>query len=96
MAQEIEFQISRLISSQDYEAEMWKKKHNSNVLFNMRWTLYAIHNTQQDKNQNFILNVFKNENNQIRIEVQNTPNLQGKTDHFVHKSDNIRYGPFLV
>ena len=41
-------------------------------------------------------NFFKNENNQIRIEVQNPPNLQGKTDHFVHKSDNIRYGPFLV
>ena len=43
-----------------------------------------------------IPNFFKNENNQIRIEVQNPPYLQGIPDHFVHKSDNIRYGPFLV
>ena len=57
---------------------------------------YVIHNTQQDTNDNCISNFFKDENNQIRIEVQNPPNLQGKTDHFVHKSDNIRYGPFLV
>ena len=55
---------------------------------------FIIHSRTQ--NNNFILNFFENENNQIRIEVQNPPNLQGKTDHFVHKSDNIRYGPFLV